>query len=118
VDRPVDGAIVSIARGIVRRHVGCGTAVVEVPHAFIVAVPDPRPVLLARGDGGVAVKQVNHGVGGMGERGELYPGDELPGGGAVGFDFMIELLRAGRIGSEDDVVAAGAGDVPAVARTF
>ena len=110
-DFPRPGAVDrAIGRGVVSGCSGVGPSsgcFFEMPDADEAVGPDVGGVLLV-GGGGLAVVDVEHGVGRAGDGGHVHPGGEQVAVGIVAFDFMRDLrLAVG--GSEEDVVAIGLG---------
>src|SRR5258706_15004952 len=70
------------------------------PLPFVVAVPYPGRVLLI-GRGGVAVVDVNHGVGAGRQRRDLAPRNNLARRGIVSLNFVIQLGDAVSSGEQD-----------------
>jgi hypothetical protein len=96
VDLPCDlgggvlrGAVVGVGGAVVRRR---GRSLLEVPDRFVAGVPDLGGVRGRSSDGGVAVVEVEDGA--VVDRGDLHPGDELAGRGAVALDLVVELGAA------------------------
>lgn len=95
---------------VVHRVQPMGGGIKDVPWFFhmvdheVSGVPGTRGVLLVA-TGTVAVVEVEQGVGGRGEAGDVDPGDEAAGGAAEQFEFMVELIAA--VIGEHDVVSVG-----------
>ncbi len=100
------GAVVGVGGGVGELIQGACPAFVEVPDTFVARVPHPGRVPLI-GDRAVAVVEVDVGVGGAGEVGDLDPGDQLAGGGGVLFDLVVQLGSVGV--REEEVAAVGLG---------
>src|SRR4030088_2288379 len=84
------------------------------PRAGEIAVPNSSAVLLRSADCGVAIENVEHGVGGMREDWNPYPSRHLAGRGIVLLQLVVQLRYAAGIGAEYDVVTSGAGHVAAI----
>ena len=62
------------------------------PRSIVAAIPNPRPVLLARSNTAVPIVQVQHRIHAMRQPLNPHPRRELPGREVVGFDFMVPNL--------------------------
>ena len=94
--------LVGVGRAVADLRGASPGVLLQVPDGLVVGVPDIDGILLV-GSRRVAVIDVEHGVGGSGQRGHLDPGREGTTGGRIGLNLVAEFGRAVRAGEQDVV---------------
>ena len=83
-------------------------------HGLIIGSPDSCRILLRSCNIRVSVEHIENGVRGMGKRRNAHPRGHLSGEWVIALQFVVQLGQAVRIGTEDNVVAAGTGDLACI----
>src|SRR6266852_4033144 len=84
------------------------------PHPFVIAIPRPACIGLVGGNVGVAVLQVDDGIGTMRDGGNLHPEIDCPCRGVVAFTLEGQEVGSCGVGGEEDIIAVCVDDIAAV----
>src|SRR5260370_20087532 len=87
--RPTIGTVGTVARRIIYIQ---RCAVSKMPYTFIVAVPHPRLVLLARRDRAIPVQEIYNCIGRVRKRRYAHPEIDRARGRSISLDLMIKLV--------------------------